>query len=75
VNVVGLKRHNFSSETIACLSEAHRLLFRTKVGVENAREILRSKGLLVPAVNHLLAFMEGLALGRHGRSRDRRQAA
>ncbi len=75
INIVALKRNNFSPETIECLSEAHRLLFRTKVGLDNAREILRSKGLLVPHVNHLLAFMSGQAEGRHGRGRDRRKAA
>jgi UDP-N-acetylglucosamine acyltransferase len=75
INVVALKRNNFSPETIECLAEAHRLLFRARVGLENAREILRGKGLLVPHVNHLLGFMEGQTLGRHGRGRDRRLAA
>ncbi len=75
INIVALKRNDFSPETVECLAEAHRLLFRSKVGLENAREILRSKGFLIPHVNHLLGFMAGQMDGRHGRGRDRRKAA
>jgi len=75
VNTVALKRNNFPREVIAALSEAHRLIYRSKVGLDNAREILRSNGNLVPAVNHLISFIEGQQEGRHGRSRERRRAA
>ena len=40
INVVALKRNDFSQEAIDCLAEAHRLLFRAKVGLDHAREIL-----------------------------------
>lgn len=75
INVVALKRHNFSAEAIAALSEAHRLLFRSKVGLDSAREILRTANMLLPAVNHLLSFLQYQHEGRHGRGRDRRRAA
>jgi UDP-N-acetylglucosamine acyltransferase len=76
INVVALKRHDFSQQTIDCLAEAHRLLFRAKVGLENAREILRTSGRLVPDVTHLLRLIEEQRLGRHGRGRERiRRAA
>jgi UDP-N-acetylglucosamine acyltransferase len=76
INVVALKRHNFSQETIECLAEAHRLLYRAKVGLDNAREILRKGGRLVPHVNQLLSFVEEQQEGRHGRGRERiRKAA
>jgi UDP-N-acetylglucosamine acyltransferase len=75
VNVVALKRHNFSPQTIDCLHEAHRLLFRARVGLDNAREILRSNGQLVPHVNHLLNFLQEQQEGKHGRGRERRRAA
>jgi len=75
INVVALKRNDFSPDTIDALAEAHRLLFRAKVGLAGAREILRSKGLLVPHVNHLLGFLDDQQVGRHGRGRDRRRAA
>jgi UDP-N-acetylglucosamine acyltransferase len=75
INVVALKRNNFSAESIDCLAEAHRLLYRAKVGLDNAREILRANGQLVPHVNHLLSFIQEQQEGRHGRGRERRRAA
>jgi UDP-N-acetylglucosamine acyltransferase len=75
VNMVALKRNNFPPEVIEALSEAHRLIYRSKVGLDNAREILRSNGNLVPAVNHLLSFIQTQQEGRHGRGRERRRAA
>ncbi len=75
INVVALKRNNFSAETMDCLAEAHRLLYRAKVGLDNAREILRANGQLVPHVNHLLSFIQEQQEGRHGRGRERRRAA
>jgi UDP-N-acetylglucosamine acyltransferase len=75
INIVALKRHEFSAHVIDCLAEAHRLMYRAKVGVDPAREILRGNGQLVPQVNQLLAFVEGQQVGRHGRGRDARRAA
>jgi len=75
VNVVALKRNDFSGGDIKALAEAHRLLYRAKVGLDHAREILRSNGKLVPCVNHLLSSLQTQAEGRHGRGRDRRKAA
>jgi UDP-N-acetylglucosamine acyltransferase len=75
VNIVGLKRNNFPQEAIDALAEAHRLLYRAKVGLENAQEILRNSGMLGPEVNHLLCFVQGQSQGRHGRGRERRKAA
>jgi UDP-N-acetylglucosamine acyltransferase len=75
INAVGLKRNNFTPHVIQSLSEAHRLLYRSKVGLDNAWEILRSNGQLVPQVNHLLSFVQGQHEGQHGRGREHRRAA
>lgn len=75
INVVALKRNEFSAETIHCLAEAHRLLYRAKVGLDHAREILRSNDQLVPHVNALLSFIQNQQEGKHGRARERRRAA
>jgi len=75
INIVGLKRQGFSRDVIESLAEAHRLLYRAKVGLDNAWEILRSGGHLVPQVNHLLDFVENQRGGAHGRGRAGRQAA
>jgi UDP-N-acetylglucosamine acyltransferase len=75
VNVVALKRNQFPEDIIHALSEAHRLLYRAKVGLDHAREILRGNGMLIPTVNHLLSFVQAQHEGRHGRGRERRRAA
>jgi UDP-N-acetylglucosamine acyltransferase len=75
VNMVALQRNDFPDEYIQALNEAHRLIYRAKVGLEHAKEILRSRGRLIPPVNHLLNFIQQQQEGRHGRARERRIAA
>ncbi len=75
INIVALKRRGFDPYVINCLAEAHRLLYRAKVGADHAREILRGNDQLAGAVQDLLAFIEGQQQGRHGRSREVRRAA
>jgi UDP-N-acetylglucosamine acyltransferase len=75
INIVALNRHEFSPHVIDSLAEAHRLIYRAKVGLDPAREILRGNSQLVPQVNQLLAFVEGQQEGRHGRGREARRAA
>ena len=75
INVVALKRNNFTTETINSLAEAHRLMYRAKVGLDHAREILRGNEQLAPEVQHLLEFIQVQQEGKHGRSRERRRAA
>jgi len=75
INIVALKRNDFSSEVIDALAEAHRLIYRAKVGLDHAREILRGNEQLYPHVNHLLSFIQNQQEGKHGRARERRRAA
>jgi len=75
INIVALKRNDFTSDTIRALAEAHRLIYRAKVGLDHARELLRAADLLVPEVNHLLSFLQHQHGGRNGRGRDQRRAA
>ena len=75
INVVALKRGGFDPSTIDAIAEAHRLLYRAKVGLEPAREILRSQNMLGPQVIDLLEFFGHQQDGRHGRARERRRAA
>ena len=75
INVVALKRNEFPADVIHSLAEAHRLIYRAKVGLEHAREILRGNDQLVPQVNELLQFISQQQVGKHGRARERRRAA
>jgi len=75
INVVALRRGGFSHESITAVTEAHRLLYRAKVGLEAAREILRSQSMLLSDVEQLLEFLAMQKEGRHGRAREQRRAA
>jgi UDP-N-acetylglucosamine acyltransferase len=75
VNVVALKRKNFTTPAIRAISEAHKLLYRSKVGVKHAREILQVEGNHLPELEILFDFIENSSLGKHGRGRDRRSSA
>ncbi len=75
INAVALKRRGFSADVIDALADAHRLLYRAKVGLDHAREILRSEDKLLPQVNQLLSFIQQQHEGRFGRGRDQRRAA
>jgi UDP-N-acetylglucosamine acyltransferase len=75
INIVALKRNDFSAERVEMIAAAHRLLYRSKVGLSHAREILRANDQISPDVEHLLAFIEGQQEGKHGRGREVRKAA
>ena len=75
INVVGLKRNGLSSEAIAALHEAHRLIYRSKMTAVHARELLDSHGHLCEEVKSLLDFIEAQHHGQHGRARERWRAA
>ncbi|MFM7206512.1 MAG: acyl-ACP--UDP-N-acetylglucosamine O-acyltransferase [Planctomycetaceae bacterium] len=75
INTVALRRGGLPQPVVEAIHEAYRLLYRAKVGVEPAREILRSQAMLVPQVLELLEFLERQQQGRHGRALERRRAA
>jgi UDP-N-acetylglucosamine acyltransferase len=75
INIVALKRNDFSAERVEPIASAHRLLYRSKVGLNHAREILRSNNQLTADVEQLLSFIEGQHVGKHGRGREVRRAA
>ena len=75
INIVALKRNDFTAERVEFIAAAHRLLYRSKVGLSHAREILRTNNQISPDVETLLAFIEGQQVGKHGRGREVRRAA
>jgi len=75
INLVALRRHGFEPRVIEAIGETHRLLYRARVGLPAAREILRSQGMLDEQVGQLLDFLARQQDGRHGRARERRRAA
>jgi UDP-N-acetylglucosamine acyltransferase len=75
INKVALERNDFPRDVIAGLHAAYKLIYISKIGLDNVREILRENHQLYPAVNHLLGSIQLLQEGRHGRARERRRAA
>lgn len=76
VNVVALKRNDFQPSVIRKISEAHRLLYRARVGLENTREIMRNKDMLCKEVHLLFNYVANQQAGQHGRGREQiRRAA
>jgi UDP-N-acetylglucosamine acyltransferase len=75
INVVGLRRHGIGAEAISGLHEAHRLIYRARMTVTHASEILESHGHLCLEVRSLLEFVETQHSGKHGRARERWRAA
>lgn len=57
LNTVGLERGGFSKEQIERIKEAHRILFRSKLGLQEALARLRAELSGHPEVDHLVAFI------------------
>ncbi len=57
LNSVGLKRHNFSEESMKSLQKAYRIFFRLKLNMKNALERVKSDIQGCPEVDYLVAFI------------------
>ena len=75
VNIVALKRNDFDATVVKALNETYKLLYRARVGLENAQQILENKNLLLPEIRECLEFLAISQAGRHGRGREKRRKA
>jgi UDP-N-acetylglucosamine acyltransferase len=59
LNTVGLKRHQFSEQTIKALKKAYRTIFRSGLTLEKAMKAVEEDNIsLIPEVRHLLDFIQ-----------------
>ncbi|AEI68195.1 acyl-ACP--UDP-N-acetylglucosamine O-acyltransferase [Corallococcus macrosporus] len=58
LNTVGLERSGFSKEQIERVKEAHRILFRSKLTLQEAMVRLRAELAGHPEVDHLIQFIQ-----------------
>jgi UDP-N-acetylglucosamine acyltransferase len=59
LNIVGLKRHHFSEETIKALKKAYRIIFRSGLTLEKAMKTLEEDEISqTPEVQHLFDFIQ-----------------
>ncbi|ADV61342.1 acyl-(acyl-carrier-protein)--UDP-N-acetylglucosa mineO-acyltransferase [Isosphaera pallida ATCC 43644] len=74
INIVGLRRHGLAESTIDALHEAHRLIFRGKMTIDQAAAVLESQVQpdrpIPDEVTRLLEFLRRQQSGRHGRGRE-----
>jgi len=58
LNIVGLKRRNFSEKTIKALKDAYRIIFRSNLLLEAALKKARDEVEDVPEVRHFIKFIQ-----------------
>lgn len=63
LNTVGLKRHEFSQETLSLLKKAYRLVFRIGLTVNESVERVRAEVDLVPEVVTFINFIKSSERG------------
>ncbi|MGB8167429.1 MAG: acyl-ACP--UDP-N-acetylglucosamine O-acyltransferase [Chthoniobacteraceae bacterium] len=56
-NKVGLERHGFSEETMRCIKEAYRIIYRSASNLQQAVEQIRSDLPELPEITQLVAFI------------------
>jgi UDP-N-acetylglucosamine acyltransferase len=59
INVIGLERRQFPPETIQALRQAYRILFRSRLSLQEGLARLQSEFPLQPEVGRLAAFIRG----------------
>lgn len=63
LNTVGLSRHGFSEDQVARIKDSYRILFRSKLGLNEAISKLRAEHGGHPEIDELLAFVSGSTRG------------
>jgi UDP-N-acetylglucosamine acyltransferase len=58
LNIVGLKRHGFSAETISALKKAYRILFRLGLTLNEAIERVTAQVDQIPEVVKLIDYIK-----------------
>jgi len=58
INLVGLRRHNFSPETLKALKQAYRILFQSNLNTSQALEKMEAEMELIPEIKQLVDFVK-----------------
>ena len=56
-NKVGMERRGFNEQTVRCIKEAYRIIYRSGLNLQQAVEQIRSDLPELPEIAHLLAFL------------------
>jgi UDP-N-acetylglucosamine acyltransferase len=63
LNLIGIKRRGFSTQTIQALRAAYRTIFRSGLRLADALDALRADAADEPRIAHLVRFIEGSQRG------------
>ena len=63
LNTVGLKRHGFSSDTLAELKKTYRIIFRIGLTLNEAIERVKAEVNQIPEVVYIIEFLESSSRG------------
>lgn len=63
LNSVGLRRRGFSSETIAAIKTAYKLIYLSDLNVTQGIVRIRDEMELIPEIQHIIDFIEGSERG------------
>ena len=58
LNLIGLKRRNFSEKTIKAIKDAYQIIFRSDLLLEAALKKAQDEVEDIPEVNHLIKFIK-----------------
>jgi UDP-N-acetylglucosamine acyltransferase len=67
LNSVGLRRHRFSSEVIANLKQAYKVLYRANLRLEDALRRIQKECGDSPEINHFVDFIRSSQTSQHHR--------
>jgi len=70
LNIVGLKRANFSDAKISTLKRVYRLLYRSGLNISQALERIEQEVEKTPEIVELINFIKDIQNGKMGRSRQ-----
>ncbi len=60
LNTTGLQRNGFTDEQVGRVKDAYRIVFRQKLGLQEACRQLRERHAGQPEIDHLLGFLDGV---------------
>jgi UDP-N-acetylglucosamine acyltransferase len=63
LNSVGLRRRGFSPDTLLSLKRAYKLIYRSKLNVSQALDMIRSELPLTKEIQHVVMFIENSSRG------------
>lgn len=72
VNIVGMRRRGISENAISLVRQAHKLIFREHMKLEQVREhfLAKTEGTLPIELINLIDFCEQSSKGKNGRARE-----